>query len=214
MNIHVFCVSSDSALTEPDPYGNPLKRTKRLFGGLINDVKRRYPKYLSDIKDGLNFQVFATFIFIYFAALSPAITFGGLLSRCYSHNILRLSQHPPSVTTSSFCHNILHLSQHPPSVTTSSFCHNILRLSQHLSVTTSFVCHNILRLSQHPLSVTTSSFCHNILRLSQHPLSITTSSACHNILRLSQHPLSVTTSSVCHNILHLSVMAYSFWDSP
>ena len=60
---------------------DPLHRTKRPFGGLINDIKRRYPKYISDLKDGLNVQCFATILFIYFAALSPAITFGGLLSK-------------------------------------------------------------------------------------------------------------------------------------
>uniref|UniRef100_A0A3Q4HJQ4 Anion exchange protein n=1 Tax=Neolamprologus brichardi TaxID=32507 RepID=A0A3Q4HJQ4_NEOBR len=51
----------------------------RLFGGLIKDVMRRYPQYLSDIRDALNPQCMAAIIFIYFAALSPAITFGGLL---------------------------------------------------------------------------------------------------------------------------------------
>ncbi|XP_071791427.1 band 3 anion transport protein-like isoform X2 [Asterias amurensis] len=59
---------------------DPLKRTGRLFGGLVNDVKRRYPHYWSDITDALNFQCLAAFVFIYFACLSPAITFGGLLS--------------------------------------------------------------------------------------------------------------------------------------
>lgn len=58
---------------------DPLKRTRRPFGGLIRDVQRRYPKYLSDFKDALNSQCMAAVIFIYFAALSPAITFGGLL---------------------------------------------------------------------------------------------------------------------------------------
>ncbi|XP_038131351.1 anion exchange protein 2a isoform X2 [Cyprinodon tularosa] len=57
----------------------PLKRSGRLFGGLITDVTRRYPQYLSDIRDALNPQCMAAIIFIYFAALSPAITFGGLL---------------------------------------------------------------------------------------------------------------------------------------
>lgn len=42
-------------------------------------MQRRYPKYLSDFKDALNSQCMAAVIFIYFAALSPAITFGGLL---------------------------------------------------------------------------------------------------------------------------------------
>ncbi|KAM4556100.1 anion exchange protein 2a [Fundulus diaphanus] len=57
----------------------PLRRSGRLFGGLITDVTRRYPQYLSDLKDALNPQCMAAIIFIYFAALSPAITFGGLL---------------------------------------------------------------------------------------------------------------------------------------
>lgn len=46
----------------------------------MRDIRRRYPKYLSDIKDALTPQCLAAIIFIYFAALSPAITFGGLLS--------------------------------------------------------------------------------------------------------------------------------------
>uniref|UniRef100_A0A452J7E2 Uncharacterized protein n=1 Tax=Gopherus agassizii TaxID=38772 RepID=A0A452J7E2_9SAUR len=58
---------------------DPLRRTGRPFGGLIRDVRRRYPKYLSDFRDSLNPQCVAAIIFIYFAALSPAITFGGLL---------------------------------------------------------------------------------------------------------------------------------------
>uniref|UniRef100_A0A665V966 Anion exchange protein n=1 Tax=Echeneis naucrates TaxID=173247 RepID=A0A665V966_ECHNA len=58
---------------------DPLERTGRPFGGLVRDVRRRYPKYVSDFKDALNSQCMAAVIFIYFAALSPAITFGGLL---------------------------------------------------------------------------------------------------------------------------------------
>ncbi|XP_071942745.1 band 3 anion transport protein-like isoform X2 [Antedon mediterranea] len=58
---------------------DPLERTGILFGGLYNDIKRRYPFYLSDITDAFNVQCCAAFIFIFFACLSPAITFGGLL---------------------------------------------------------------------------------------------------------------------------------------
>uniref|UniRef100_A0A7N5ZV58 Anion exchange protein n=1 Tax=Anabas testudineus TaxID=64144 RepID=A0A7N5ZV58_ANATE len=58
---------------------DPLERTGRPFGGLIRDAQRRYPKYISDFKDALSSQCMAAVIFIYFAALSPAITFGGLL---------------------------------------------------------------------------------------------------------------------------------------
>ncbi|CAL8313605.1 unnamed protein product [Merluccius merluccius] len=66
-------------LKPPKKEDDPLERTGRPFGGLVRDVRRRYPKYLSDFKDALNAQCMAAVIFIYFAALSPAITFGGLL---------------------------------------------------------------------------------------------------------------------------------------
>ncbi|KAL2097714.1 hypothetical protein ACEWY4_006921 [Coilia grayii] len=72
--------TDDKALLPPfKPGDDPLQRTGRLFGGVIRDVQRRYPKYISDFKDALNPQCMAAIIFIYFAALSPAITFGGLL---------------------------------------------------------------------------------------------------------------------------------------
>lgn len=56
-----------------------LSRSGKLFGGLINDIKRKAPFYLSDFKDALALQCVASFIFLYFACLSPIITFGGLL---------------------------------------------------------------------------------------------------------------------------------------
>ncbi|XP_007425400.1 band 3 anion transport protein [Python bivittatus] len=65
---------------KPEDSDDSLRRTGRIFGGLVKDIKRRYPKYLSDITDALNPQCLAAVIFIYFAALSPAITFGGLLA--------------------------------------------------------------------------------------------------------------------------------------
>ena len=61
-------------------HSDPLVRTPRLFGGVINDLKRRFPHYISDFKDGFNIQVLAAILYIYFAALSAALTFGGLLS--------------------------------------------------------------------------------------------------------------------------------------
>ncbi|XP_054827076.1 anion exchange protein 3 [Eublepharis macularius] len=64
---------------EGEEEDDPLKRTGIFFGGLVRDIKRRYPKYLSDIRDALHSQCLAAVLFIYFAALSPAITFGGLL---------------------------------------------------------------------------------------------------------------------------------------
>lgn len=73
-----FTFSPDSIVSRP-PIEDPLSRTGRPFGGMIRDIKRRYQYYKSDITDALNAQVLAAIIFIYFAALSPAITFGGLL---------------------------------------------------------------------------------------------------------------------------------------
>ncbi|XP_012539979.1 sodium bicarbonate cotransporter 3 isoform X9 [Monomorium pharaonis] len=64
-----------------------LSRTGRLFGGLINDFKRKAPFYLSDFKDALALQCVASFIFLYFACLSPIITFGGLLSEATGKNM-------------------------------------------------------------------------------------------------------------------------------
>lgn len=61
------------------PYPNPLERTRKPWGGLINDLRRRYPYFKSDVIDGLNAQCFAAAIFMYFAALSGAIAFGGLM---------------------------------------------------------------------------------------------------------------------------------------
>ncbi|XP_015043255.2 anion exchange protein 3 isoform X6 [Drosophila pseudoobscura] len=59
---------------------NPMEKTHRLWGGLRNDLKRRMPMYKSDILDGLNTETLAATIFMYFACLSTAITFGGLVS--------------------------------------------------------------------------------------------------------------------------------------
>ncbi|XP_076870676.1 electroneutral sodium bicarbonate exchanger 1 isoform X2 [Brachyhypopomus gauderio] len=60
-------------------HGPELQRTGRLFGGLVLDVKRKAPFYLSDFRDGLRLQCVASFLFLYCACMSPVITFGGLL---------------------------------------------------------------------------------------------------------------------------------------
>ncbi|XP_072930978.1 band 3 anion transport protein isoform X2 [Epargyreus clarus] len=69
---------------EPD---DPLSKSGRLFGGVIRDIKRRYPHYVSDFRDAINGQCAAATIFMYFAALSSAITFGGLLAEKTYGNI-------------------------------------------------------------------------------------------------------------------------------
>ncbi|XP_058463434.1 band 3 anion transport protein isoform X6 [Malaya genurostris] len=73
------------------PTKNPLEKTNRPWGGLFNDLKRRYPMYMSDITDGLNTETLAATLFMYFAALSTAITFGGLSSD-KTHNLIGISE--------------------------------------------------------------------------------------------------------------------------
>ncbi|KAI5109492.1 electroneutral sodium bicarbonate exchanger 1 isoform X1 [Silurus meridionalis] len=65
--------------THGEHHGPELQRTGRLFGGLILDLKRKAPFYLSDFRDGLSLQCVASFLFLYCACMSPVITFGGLL---------------------------------------------------------------------------------------------------------------------------------------
>lgn len=67
-----------------------LTRSGRLFGGLVNDIKRKKPWFLSDFKDGLSIQTIASIIFIYFACLTPIITFGGLLGEATENRIAAL----------------------------------------------------------------------------------------------------------------------------
>jgi hypothetical protein len=62
----------------------------RLFGGLINDFKRKAPWYFSDFVDALALQSIASVIFLYFACLAPIITFGGLLGDATGKNIVSL----------------------------------------------------------------------------------------------------------------------------
>uniref|UniRef100_A0A4W4FZS3 Anion exchange protein n=1 Tax=Electrophorus electricus TaxID=8005 RepID=A0A4W4FZS3_ELEEL len=59
--------------------GPELQRTGKFFGGLILDVKRKAPHYLSDYTDAVSLQCLASFLFLYCACMSPVITFGGLL---------------------------------------------------------------------------------------------------------------------------------------
>ncbi|KAM6986400.1 sodium-driven chloride bicarbonate exchanger [Aplochiton taeniatus] len=65
---------------EHEGHGGPeLQRTGRLFGGLIMDIRRKAPHYLSDYTDAVSLQCLASFLFLYCACMSPVITFGGLL---------------------------------------------------------------------------------------------------------------------------------------
>ncbi|XP_049729763.1 anion exchange protein 4 isoform X1 [Elephas maximus indicus] len=63
----------------PPPPNPELLRTGRLFGGLVQDVRRKALWYPSDFLDALHPQCFSAILYIYLATVTNAITFGGLL---------------------------------------------------------------------------------------------------------------------------------------
>ena len=65
-----------------------LEFTGRFCGGLIDDIKRKAPWFLSDFKDALDFQCISSVLFMYFACISSIITFGGLLGAATDQNMV------------------------------------------------------------------------------------------------------------------------------
>ncbi|XP_062307166.1 solute carrier family 4 member 4a isoform X1 [Osmerus eperlanus] len=59
--------------------GDELKKTGRLFGGLMLDIKRKAPFFASDFYDVFHIQALSAILFIYLGTVTNAITFGGLL---------------------------------------------------------------------------------------------------------------------------------------
>jgi mannitol/fructose-specific phosphotransferase system IIA component (Ntr-type) len=57
-----------------------LAYTGRLFGGIVQDLRRRWPHYRDDFREGLHFKVVSSTLFLFFACLAPAITFGGVMA--------------------------------------------------------------------------------------------------------------------------------------
>ena len=64
---------------KPREVSEGLKGSGKLFSGLIGDLKRRLPYYADDIKTGLQTKSIASIIFMFFACLAPAVTFGGFM---------------------------------------------------------------------------------------------------------------------------------------
>ncbi|XP_029960345.1 electrogenic sodium bicarbonate cotransporter 1-like isoform X1 [Salarias fasciatus] len=59
--------------------GDELKKTGRFCGGLILDIKRKAPFFISDFTDAFHIQALSAILFIYLGTVTNAITFGGLL---------------------------------------------------------------------------------------------------------------------------------------
>ncbi|XP_039662118.1 sodium bicarbonate cotransporter 3-like [Perca fluviatilis] len=67
--------------------GVSLLSCARIFGGLVNDIRRKAPFLWSDIRDAVSLQCLASVLFLYCACMSPVITFGGLLGEATKGNI-------------------------------------------------------------------------------------------------------------------------------
>uniref|UniRef100_A0A671YS70 Anion exchange protein n=1 Tax=Sparus aurata TaxID=8175 RepID=A0A671YS70_SPAAU len=78
---------SDTIKEAEHQAGPELQRTGRIFGGLVNDVRRKVPFVWSDIRDAVSLQCLASVLFLYCACMSPVITFGGLLGEATKGNI-------------------------------------------------------------------------------------------------------------------------------
>ncbi|KAM7421672.1 hypothetical protein PAMA_015695 [Pampus argenteus] len=79
--------SSDVIKEVEHQTGPELQRTGRIFGGLVNDIRRKTPFLWSDIRDAFSLQCLASVLFLYCACMSPVITFGGLLGEATKGNI-------------------------------------------------------------------------------------------------------------------------------
>jgi mannitol/fructose-specific phosphotransferase system IIA component (Ntr-type) len=61
--------------------------TSQLFGGLKDDIRRRWTHYASDFRDGLSAKSLGSTLFLFFACLAPAVTFGGIMGAATDGNI-------------------------------------------------------------------------------------------------------------------------------
>ena len=66
---------------------DPFIYTGKFCGGIVNDVKRRWPHYGSDFRDGLNSKTVSSILFLFFACLAPVVTFGGVMAIATDNHI-------------------------------------------------------------------------------------------------------------------------------
>ena len=69
------------AIEGSDAHEDPFKRTGTLFGGLKNELKKRYSNYWGDIKDAMNIHCLLAFVSIFTVCIVPALSFGGILGK-------------------------------------------------------------------------------------------------------------------------------------
>jgi mannitol/fructose-specific phosphotransferase system IIA component (Ntr-type) len=87
LNQHELLAAADAFATrttparKSTPVDDGLAYTGGLAGGLQADLRRRLPVYWSDFRDGLHHKTISATLFLFFACVAPAITFGGLLEQ-------------------------------------------------------------------------------------------------------------------------------------
>ena len=72
---------------EPDRISQGLRYTGMLCGGLRGDLRRRLPHYISDFTDGWHPRTLSSTLFLFFACLAPAVTFGGIMAELTGNHI-------------------------------------------------------------------------------------------------------------------------------
>ncbi|MCG8653824.1 MAG: PTS sugar transporter subunit IIA [Pirellulales bacterium] len=68
-----------SAPPKPRKISEGLSAASKPFAGIIGDVRRRLPHLADDFRSGMQPKCIASIIFLFFACLAPAITFGGIM---------------------------------------------------------------------------------------------------------------------------------------
>ena len=74
-----FVDHATSSVTAVADAGGGLEFSGRLLGGFIDDLRRRSVCYASDFRDGLTAKSLSSILFLLFACLAPAVTFGGIM---------------------------------------------------------------------------------------------------------------------------------------
>jgi mannitol/fructose-specific phosphotransferase system IIA component (Ntr-type) len=68
-----------AAPPKPRKVTEGLKTARQPLSGIKADIARRRVHYLSDFRDGLRAKSLASIVFMFFACLAPAVTFGGFM---------------------------------------------------------------------------------------------------------------------------------------
>ncbi|MCH2131242.1 MAG: PTS sugar transporter subunit IIA [Pirellulaceae bacterium] len=71
--------SRPSITTKPSAPPEELAKGTFPFAGLLQDVRRRLPHYVDDFREGLQAKCISSILFLFFACLAPAVTFGGIM---------------------------------------------------------------------------------------------------------------------------------------